>query len=145
MIGLTEIDYPGDADAAETTTLSIKRRAKDDEEVDYFWLAPSPRSRFFREAREGDAFIEIKHDGRKRSTRGIKVWPPTRIYNVSEDDGGRRLFHYVYPADGQAALTWRQFLRLIKESGWEAEPSVQGNRLIPKAIAEGISRRWPNI
>lgn len=142
VIGLTEIEYPGDADAAETTTLSIKRRARDGEEVDFFWLAPS-RSRFFREAREGDSFIEIDHDGKKDSTRGIKVWPPTRIYNVSEDKDGRRLFHYVYPVDGQLALTWRQFLRLIMESGWKSEPSVQGNRLVPGAIAEMISRRWP--
>jgi hypothetical protein len=144
LLGLHEAKYPGDMEAVEEASETIEKGLKGEGEVDWFWLMPS-RSRIFREARAGDAFIQVwRKKPSTRDGRGVEVSPPAVIHTISEDDDGRKIYHFVVAARSHdRALTWREFLRLVQEVGWQAEPSVGGSRIIPNEIAKALSKRWP--
>lgn len=142
LMGLSSIDYPGDVEARDRTSDRLQDSLEDGTEAQWFWL-PHNATRIVREGKPGDIFINVWREKPKRDARGVRVYPPAVIHHVEHEDG-RKIFHYAQPANADSRyLTWRQFQNLFREAGWEAQPSIQACRIIPRHIGQWLSKRWP--
>jgi hypothetical protein len=143
MLGLMPDEYPGDMDEADAVSEEVEVDAPRGHVADWFFFRPG-KSQFYKEAKEGDSFVQVWSRKGKRDGRGIRVTRPIVISRVVEDDGGVKRFHYSASKETiENVLTWRAFENLIREAGWEGILSFRPRREIPAEVGKNLTRLWP--
>ena len=132
--------YPGDHEAADKLNEELGEQWQ--QEVDWFWW-PSDGSKFYKEARKGDSFIEIVSKKSTSSAGRARVTPPQIILEAIPDEK-RKQFHYIWSGDANDHdLSWREFQNLVAQADWSVDLTSHSQRLIPQQIARQLVKLWP--
>lgn len=145
LLGMHEVDFPGDADEIELDSEKYEASLPADEAAQWFWW-PANGSLFYREASENDIFIQIWRKGPSiKDASRVRVYPPTTIDKITKTDNDkRRAYHFAEGGDRETrSITWRQFLRTLSQIGWEPKIGFGSAREMPDEKARLLSRVWP--
>ncbi len=145
LLGMHPADYPGDESELSDDIEATEGTLEKGETAEWFWW-PKSNSRFYREAKIGDLFVTIwRQRPDKEVARGVKVYMPRIIQRITiAENDKRRVYHFAEGDVADArALTWRQFLRLASQVGWEQQITVKSARAIPQQHVQSLCKFWP--
>jgi hypothetical protein len=146
LLGLHPEDYPGNEEEMDEQNKDVQEHlANEDEEVDWFWW-PINKSKFVRDAKVGDLFIDIWRPNRKdNNTDTVLVYRHARICKITkEPDVNAKVFHFAMPVDAEeSSISWDDFCKLAANAGLNGKLSINSCKEIPRKQSKVLHELWP--
>jgi hypothetical protein len=105
------------------------------------WRLTVGSSKFRREARPGDLII-IAWRETGEEDEPVEVYRPAPILKRREEKHGTRIYFEEFANSGATTMTWKQFLRLKRQVGWEHQVSDDPCCCVPEPYAQAFAELW---
>lgn len=141
LVGVHELvrdPAPEEKKMIERATKALRSRL-DDPEEEPDWIRWSGKSRFLRECRAGDSFIQIWRSNQAKRPSAVFRAVPVLLRQPT-----KRWTRFYLPPDNSTAakMPIGKFKRLLKQLGYTRHVGPNVEQLLDVDMADAIARRW---
>lgn len=144
LVSVSPLDperYIHEAPEIERGEEEAKQRLSDAEsEIGWIRFAPSARSKFVREAKEGETIIQIWHESKDEKT--ILVYPPFPVLKRAEESRAIRFFVEEFANMDNRKLSWAVFCKKLEAAGFHRSIQPTTICLLPEPVTEALQSLW---